>query len=132
MSHRICYEHVYKQGKFIVGPIYFCIWILFFLTFYFCSFSLALLVTFSSFDFLWHATDYWQSNVNKNGWNTFHCICFALNAMMKNDYWMKLHSNSSKMKIWLNEPENVGRKFDQEQTSPNIVQHNFCLLFLFL
>ena len=25
----------------------------------------------------------------------------------------------------------LGEKFDQEQTSPNIVQHNFCLLFLF-
>ena len=37
----------------------------------------------SSFDFLWHATDYWHPNVNKNIRNTLHRICFALNAIMK-------------------------------------------------
>ena len=39
---------------------------------------------FSSFDFLWHATDYWHSNVNKNVRNTLNRICFVLNAMIKN------------------------------------------------
>ena len=37
-----------------------------------------------------------------------------------------------KYKIWLHESENVGHeKFDQEQTSFNIVQHDFCFLFSF-
>ena len=40
-------------------------------------------MTFSSFDFLWHATDYWPSDVNKNVWNRLHRIFFAANAMMK-------------------------------------------------
>ena len=36
------------------------------------------------FWYLWHATDYLHSNVNKNVENTLLHICFALNAMMKN------------------------------------------------
>ena len=34
--------------------------------------------------FLWHATDYWHSNVSKNVRNTLQRICFTLNAMIKN------------------------------------------------
>ena len=69
----------------------FCIWIFFFLTRQFYFFSLVFFVTFSSFDFLWHATDHWHSNVNKNVRNTLHCICFARNEkkQMLDDTWLK-------------------------------------------
>lgn len=50
----------------------------------FCFFALLLSVIFSSFDFLWHATDYWHSNVSKNVRNTLQRICFTLIAMIKN------------------------------------------------
>ena len=49
----------------------------------------------------------------------------------KTKCWMKLYSNVPNSKIWLDEPGNVNEKFNWEQTSFNIVQHNFYLPFSF-
>ena len=122
-----------KQENLIAGPIFFffCIWILFFLTRHFCFFSLFLFVTFSSFDFLWHTTDYWHSNVNKNVRNTPpHMLCTQRNDDKPNVEWNCTQMHPTWKSGWMNQ-KMLDEKFNREQTSSNLVQHNGCLLFSF-
>ena len=103
-------EHVNKQGNLIVVPIFFTIWIPFFLTAIFTSSLLPCLwpslvlifcgipqiidfqILIKPFEihsaiYVFHSTQRWKSKC-----------------------WMKLYANSSSMKIWLDEPKNVWRR----------------------
>ena len=128
---------IWNPSLWILLPrkhLMFCIWIFFFLTRRFCFFSLVRFVAFSSFDFLWHATDYWHSNVNENFGNKhspLHLFCTQRNDEEPIVGWNSAQMHPKLKSGWKNQ-KTLDQKFDWEQNSFNFLQHEFCLFLLFL